>query len=162
MSGVRRASEQHGREQRRSLPSDADESAQDSDVFQSAECRPPALVERTFVYRCKVYLDKVYSAVAIQGFVRKEVEAFFLSGRAPRGEGWASARAIAKRKLDMLDYAAVLSDLASPPGNRLEALKGDLKGDLKGLHSVRINDQWRIIFRWTTDGPDDVDIRDYH
>jgi proteic killer suppression protein len=96
--------------------------------------------------------------VAIQGFVRKEVEAFFLSGRAPRGEGWVSARAIAKRKLDMLDYAGVLSDLASPPGNRLEALKGDLKG----LHSVRINDEWRIIFRWTADGPDDVDIRDYH
>ncbi|HVY31803.1 MAG TPA: type II toxin-antitoxin system RelE/ParE family toxin [Polyangiaceae bacterium] len=96
--------------------------------------------------------------MAIQAFARKEVETFFLSGRAPRGEGWASAASIARRKLDMLDYAVVLSDLASPPGNRLEALKGDLKG----LHSIRINDQWRLVFRWTADGPDKVDIRDYH
>jgi proteic killer suppression protein len=55
---------------------------------------------------------------------------------------------IVARKLDMLDYAAVLTDLASPPGNRLEALKGNLRG----FHSVRINDQWRIVFRWTDSG----------
>jgi toxin HigB-1 len=96
--------------------------------------------------------------VAIQTFARKEVETFFLVGRAPQNEGWSSAAAIAKRKLDMLDYATRLNDLASPPGNRLEALKGNLKG----LHSIRVNDQSRIIFRWTTDGPDQVDIRDYH
>jgi proteic killer suppression protein len=96
--------------------------------------------------------------VAIQSFARKEVETFFLTGRTLRGEGWVSAMAIAKRKLDLLDYAAVLSDLASPPGNRLEALRGDLKGH----HSVRINGQWRIIFRWTADGPSKVDICDYH
>lgn len=58
----------------------------------------------------------------------------------------------------MLDYADVLSDLSSPPGNRLEALKGDLQG----FHSIRINDQWRVVFRWTVAGPTDVDIRDYH
>ena len=58
----------------------------------------------------------------------------------------------------MLDYAEILTDLASPPGNRLEALKGDLRG----LYSIRINDQWRIVFRWTASGPADVDIRDYH
>ena len=58
----------------------------------------------------------------------------------------------------MLDYADRLSDLASPPGNRLEALKGDLLG----FHSIRINDQWRVIFRWTGSGPTGVDIRDYH
>ncbi len=63
-----------------------------------------------------------------------------------------------RRKLDMLDYAGVLTDLASPPGNRLEALKGDLKG----FHSIRINDQWRIVFQWTASGPADVDILDYH
>ena len=113
---------------------------------------------RSKAYRCEVYLGEVWFDVAIQAFARKEIEAFFLSGRVPRGEGWASAASIAKRKLDMLDYAAILNDLASPPGNRLEALKGDLKG----LHSIRINDQWRIIFRWTADGPDKVDIRDYH
>ena len=65
---------------------------------------------------------------------------------------------VARRKLDMLDYAGILRDLASPPGNRLEPLKGDLTG----LHSIRINDQWRIVFRWTASGPANVDIRDYH
>jgi len=58
----------------------------------------------------------------------------------------------------MLDYAALLADLASPPGNRLEALKGKLAG----FHSIRINDQWRVVFRWTASGPADVDVRDYH
>ena len=65
---------------------------------------------------------------------------------------------MAARKLDMLDYAAVLNDLASPPGNRLEALRGKLAG----FHSIRINDQRRVIFRWTASGPAEVDIRDYH
>jgi len=58
----------------------------------------------------------------------------------------------------MVDYAAVLMDLASPPGNRLEALKGSLSG----FHSIRINDPWRVVFRWTASGPADVDIRDDH
>jgi len=58
----------------------------------------------------------------------------------------------------MLDYAVVLADLASPPGNRLEPLKGRLAG----FHSIRINDQWRVVFRWTASGPAAVDIRDYH
>jgi proteic killer suppression protein len=58
----------------------------------------------------------------------------------------------------MLDYAADLTDLASPPGNRLEALKGSLSG----FHSIRINERWRIVFRWTPQGPSQVDIVDYH
>lgn len=58
----------------------------------------------------------------------------------------------------MVDYAETLTDLASPPGNRLEALKGDLAG----FHSIRINAQWRVVFRWTASGPAEVDIRDYH
>ena len=58
----------------------------------------------------------------------------------------------------MLDYAHELKDLGSPPGNQLEALKGDLAGH----HSIRINDQWRVVFRWTENGPTDVDILDYH
>ena len=58
----------------------------------------------------------------------------------------------------MLQYAEGLSDLASPPGNRLEGLKGRWRG----FHSVRINDQWRIVFRWTDSGPAEVDIVDYH
>ena len=58
----------------------------------------------------------------------------------------------------MLDYARQLSDLASPPGNRLKRLSGALSG----LHSIRINDQWRVVFRWTDAGPENVDILDYH
>ena len=61
-------------------------------------------------------------------------------------------------KLDTLNAAQVLDDLKSPPGNRLEALKGDLRG----LHSIRINSQWRVIFRWTESGAHDVQIIDYH
>ena len=65
---------------------------------------------------------------------------------------------VAPRKLDMLDAADVLDDLKAPPGNRLEALKGDLVG----FYSIRINSQWRIVFRWTRNGPEDVKIIDYH
>src|SRR6266542_1806157 len=65
---------------------------------------------------------------------------------------------VARRKLVQLNNARVLGDLAAPPGNRLEALRGDLAGK----HSIRINDQWRIVFRWTDAGPEDVEIIDYH
>lgn len=58
----------------------------------------------------------------------------------------------------MLDYAHVLTDLASPPGNHLEALKGDLAGS----HSIRVSDQWRVVFRWREGGAEDVRIVDYH
>jgi proteic killer suppression protein len=96
--------------------------------------------------------------MAIRGFASPKVERYFREGRPPRGAGWVAVAGVVARKLDMLDYAAALSDLASPPGNRLEALKGDLAG----FHSVRINDQWRIVFRWTVSGPIEVDVRDYH
>lgn len=62
------------------------------------------------------------------------------------------------KKLDALAAAAILEDLRIPPGNRLEALKGDRKGE----HSIRINDQYRICFRWTPNGPEDVQVVDYH
>ena len=64
----------------------------------------------------------------------------------------------ALRKLDLLNAARSLQDMASPPGNRLEALKGDLRG----FHSVRVNDQWRIIFRWADGDAGDVCLVDYH
>jgi len=64
----------------------------------------------------------------------------------------------ALRKLDMLHAANVLLDLRAPPGNRLEALRGDLAGH----HSIRVNDQWRLVFRWTSNGPADVRLTDYH
>lgn len=66
--------------------------------------------------------------------------------------------AVARRKLDALDYAVRLDDLRAPPGNRLEALKGDRKGE----HSIRINDQYRVCFRWTDSGADNVGVEDYH
>jgi proteic killer suppression protein len=64
----------------------------------------------------------------------------------------------AQRKLDMLHTARDLNDLRAPPANRLEMLVGDRRGQ----HSIRINDQWRICFRWTKEGPADVEIVDYH
>ena len=69
-----------------------------------------------------------------------------------------SIRKVAVRKLDMLNGAEKLSDLRSPPGNRLEALRGDLAG----AYSVRINDQWRVVFRWVDGDAHDVRIVDYH
>jgi proteic killer suppression protein len=65
---------------------------------------------------------------------------------------------VARRKLGYLDAAVSLNDLRSPPGNRLEALKRDRNGQ----HSIRVNDQFRICFIWTDEGPADVEITDYH
>ena len=62
------------------------------------------------------------------------------------------------RKLDVIDGAHQLQDLQTPPGNRLEALKGELKG----YYSVRVNDQWRIVFRWSGDSAHEVSLVDYH
>ncbi|HEY2755524.1 MAG TPA: type II toxin-antitoxin system RelE/ParE family toxin [Pseudolabrys sp.] len=64
----------------------------------------------------------------------------------------------ARRKLLLLHNAGNLNDLRSPPGNRLEALKGDRRGQ----HSIRINDRWRICFEWRSDGAYGVEIADYH
>jgi proteic killer suppression protein len=65
---------------------------------------------------------------------------------------------VARRKLDQLNQAAVLSDLRAPPSNRLEKLRGEREGQ----YSIRINDQWRVCFRWTESGAEDVEIVDYH
>ena len=64
----------------------------------------------------------------------------------------------ARRRLLLLNTAQSLTDLRTPPGNRLEALRGDRQGQ----HSIRINDQWRVCFIWRADGPHDVEIVDYH
>jgi len=66
--------------------------------------------------------------------------------------------AVARRKLRQLEIADRLDDLRVPPGNRLEALKGDRAGQ----HSIRVNDQFRVCFRWTDAGAEDVEIVDYH
>jgi proteic killer suppression protein len=78
------------------------------------------------------------------------------SGEAPKRFSGIHKQAL--RKLDMLNAAASLRDLRAVPGNRLEALSGDRKGQ----HSIRINDQWRICFVWTDLGPRRVEIVDYH
>jgi proteic killer suppression protein len=79
------------------------------------------------------------------------------SGKAPKGFPANLVRS-AQRKLVMLQNAVELKDLASPPGNRLEALKGDREGQ----HSIRINDQYRVCFRWVDGNAEDVEITDYH
>ena len=96
--------------------------------------------------------------MAIRSFRRSEIADLFFDGETNRRAGWNSVAKIVTRKLDTLHYAQKLDDLRSPPANPLEALKGDLKG----LFSIRINDQWRIVFRWTSSGPEDVDVVDYH
>jgi proteic killer suppression protein len=90
----------------------------------------------------------------IRSFRDKATQAVFEGRPATR---FRSIAGVAARKLDMLDAAASLGDLRSPPGNRLEALKGDRAGQ----HSIRINDRWRICFVWK-DGAEDVEIVDYH
>ena len=65
---------------------------------------------------------------------------------------------VARRKLDMVNAAHALDDLKVPPGNRLEGLKGNLAGK----HSIRINDQWRVVFRWQDGAAHEVRIADYH
>ncbi|MBF0106661.1 MAG: type II toxin-antitoxin system RelE/ParE family toxin [Deltaproteobacteria bacterium] len=96
--------------------------------------------------------------MAIRSFGDKTTADFFLTGKVRKTAKWKSIKRIARRKLDMLHYAEQLCDLMSPPSNRLEKLKGGLKT----FYSIRINDQWRIIFRWTDLGPDEVNIVDYH
>ena len=95
--------------------------------------------------------------MAIQSFKDERAKAIF-DGISP-GKGFPSdLLRPAKRKLEILQAATVLNDLRVPPGNRLEALSGDRAG----LHSIRVNDQFRLVFRWTEAGPADVEFVDYH
>ena len=92
----------------------------------------------------------------IKSFRDKEAEKIFnrrFSGKLPQ-----NIQDLARRKLVMLDAASELKDLRVPPGNRLEALRGDRKRQ----HSIRINDQWRVCFRWKGRDAHDVEIADYH
>jgi len=92
----------------------------------------------------------------ILSFRDRETERVWAGERSRRLPPWIHAAAY--RKLRWLNRAVVLSDLAMPPGNRLEALVGRRLGQF----SIRINDQWRICFRWTSRGVEDVEIVDYH
>ncbi|MNN54738.1 Toxin HigB-1 [compost metagenome] len=91
----------------------------------------------------------------IQSFSCADTEALFTTGKTRR---WSDIKSVAERKLAMLDAATELRDLRSPPGNRLEALSGNRAGQ----HSIRVNDQWRLCFTWTDNGPINVEIVDYH
>jgi toxin HigB-1 len=91
----------------------------------------------------------------IQSFADKDTEQLFLTESNRR---FSAISRIALRKLIQMNHAVVLQDLAVPPGNRLEALKGNYAG----FHSIRVNDQWRIVFRWSGAGPTEVAIVDYH
>jgi toxin HigB-1 len=93
--------------------------------------------------------------MAIQSFACPDTGALFNRERTGR---FAGIQSVARRKLEQLEWAARLQDLRIPPGNRLEALQGDRKGQ----HSIRINDQFRVCFVWTKDGPKEVEIVDYH
>jgi toxin HigB-1 len=91
----------------------------------------------------------------IRSFRNRATERLWMGARVKR---FSSIRQQALRKLDMLHQARNLADLRSPPTNRLEALAGGRRGQ----HSIRINDQWRICFAWTKEGPANVEIVDYH
>ena len=96
----------------------------------------------------------------IQSFRNTGTEDIFngLNTKASRRTCPQSLLRIAVRKLDLLDSVVSLDELRVPPGNRLEALTGDRRGQ----HSIRINDQYRVCFVWTDTGPDEVEIVDYH
>lgn len=91
----------------------------------------------------------------IASFKCKDTESLFRQGKS---RVWSSILSVVERKLTMLDAASSLIDLKSPPGNRLEALIGNRRGQ----HSIRINGQWRICFVWGANGPENVEIVDYH
>jgi len=92
----------------------------------------------------------------IRSFADRVTERLFREGNCP--SRWRSFKSVAVRKLDMLDAATKLTDLRSPPGNQLESLKGDRAGQ----YSIRVNRQWRVCFRWGPNGPESVEIVDYH
>ena len=92
----------------------------------------------------------------IKSFGDRDTERLF--GREPVRRFPSNLARVMLRKLGAVDAADALFDLKIPPGNRLEALRGDRKGQ----HSIRVNDQWRVIFKWDKGNASDVEILDYH
>ena len=97
-----------------------------------------------------------YASCVIQSFSEKDTERVWQ--RVHVRKFGPDLQRVANRKLLILDAAETINDLRVPPGNRLEQLQGNRKGQ----HSIRVNDQWRICFTWTSAGPIDVEITDYH
>lgn len=102
------------------------------------------------MYQCVIH------GSMIRGFKDETAKAVF-DGENPKGFP-SDILKVARRKLRYLNAATQLADLRAPPGNRLEALKGDRAGQ----HSIRINDKFRVCFKWTPEGPTEVEITDYH
>lgn len=121
----------------------------DRDATDRWEAAPSAI---TFA----VHNGMRYSLLVLQSFRNKDTERVWQRQRSKRLDQPTQRAAL--RKLLILDAADEIGDLRIPPGNRLEKLKGDRANS----YSIRINDQWRICFRWTTAGPEDVEIVDYH
>jgi proteic killer suppression protein len=94
----------------------------------------------------------------IASFGDAATEDFYNGSPSKAARQWAAVAAVALRKLDMVNAAHVLEDLRIPPGNRLEKLAGNLAG----FHSIRINQQWRVIFKWKDGAAHEVQIVDYH
>ena len=101
------------------------------------------------------YRNAIYNMPMIQSFKCNDTKALHQRRRVVR---WVNIEAAARRKLDQLDAAGELRDMASPSGNLLETLSVKRKGQ----HSIRVNDQFRVCFVWTPRGPKDVEIVDYH
>ncbi len=116
----------------------------------------PASRQHSHTYSIAVYRLSIYDTeMGIVSFKCKDTAALHARFRVKR---FVHIEPIARRKLAQLDAAADLEFMRIPPGNRLEALRGDRKGQ----HSIRINQQWRLCFIWTIHGPSDVEIVDYH
>ena len=113
------------------------------------QASPSTLLLRYIAYRYTII------HMTILSFKCSDTQALHLRRRVAR---FVNIESVARRKLAPLDAAANLDFLRVPPGNRLEALKGNRAGQ----HSIRINDQWRVCFLWTAKGPRDVEIVDYH
>ncbi len=111
---------------------------------------PVAIVTLAVINVARYYPPRV-----IKTFKCADTRAFSNGERVKR---FVNIAAVARRKLRQLEIADRLDDLRVPPGNRLEALTGDREGQ----HSIRVNDQYRVCFRWTPGGAEDVEIVDYH
>lgn len=94
----------------------------------------------------------------IQSFLDQATADLFAGKRTKANRHAVALWSVARRKLSALDAAVTLDDLRSPPGNQLEALRGDRRGQ----HSIRVNDQYRLCFVWTAEGPARVEFTDYH
>lgn len=121
----------------------------------SADGRAESRVPGSASEVCHLPVNGISFPGMIKSFRCRDTQKLFETGRS---KSFGSISKVATRKLALLDAAATLDFLRSPPGNRLEALERDRAGQ----HGIRINDQWRVCFRWTAEGPEDVEIVDYH